>query len=123
MLDHLINPDNLISVVERKLDRDENVITEFTIGTGYGVFRGQGLAEYISNGIGKFDSAGTLLFYVPNDVQTITIDGTVYSSTHTTPRIGDRCLWRDTYFDITGVDGRPNIYGDLVGYTIRCSNG
>lgn len=123
MLEHLITPDNLIEVLEVQVDRDGDETITFVIGTGYGVFRGQAITEFVQGGAGKFNSVGTLVFYTESNPEPVTIGGKTYTATKTKPYIGGACRWRGVEYDITGVDPHPDIHGDLVGYTIRCSNG
>jgi hypothetical protein len=123
MFEHLIQPENEIVVYETVKDRDENVLGSICIGTGYGIFRGQAVVEYVSNVSGKFNSVGILVYYEPSSGASVTVDGRIYDSTHSIPSIGDVCTCKGITYDITGVDPRPDIDGNLVGYTIRCSNG
>lgn len=118
----LVTPENIIEVREAVRNRDEDVIGEIVIGHGYGVFRGQNQVEYVGQPSAQFSHVGTLVFYA-GTVGSITIDGKTYDSTHTIPSVGDVCVWRDTRYDITGVDPHPDVHGDLIGYSIRCSNG
>ena len=123
MLEHLCIPENLIEVFEVQTDRDGDETIQFLIGTGYGVFRGQAMEEFVQGGAGKFNSVGTLVFYTGNKPDPIEVGGKLYKSTKTIPYIGGTCKWRGVEYDITGVDPRIDINGDLIGYTIRCANG
>lgn len=118
----LATPGNEISVMEVIKDRDEDVICELTIGQGYGIFRGQNQVEYIGQSSAQFSHVGILVFY---DAVTSTaeINGVTYTASHTQPRIGDVCVWHGVRYDITAVDPHPDVHGDLVGYTVRCSSG
>lgn len=123
MLEHLITPENLIEVLEVQTDRDGDESAVFVVGTGYGVFRGQAMDEFVLGGDGTFSSVGTLLFYKAQHPEPITVNGRTYYPTKTEPYIKGSCRWRGITFVITGVDHRVDIDGNLVGYTIRCANG
>lgn len=123
MLEHLCTPENLIEVLEVQVDRDGDESVVFVIGTGYGVFRGQAIEEFVQGGAGKFNSVGTLVFYTASNPEPITVGSRTYTAQHSEPYIGGACTWRGTRYDITGVDPHVDIHGDLIGYTIRCSNG
>ena len=123
MLEHLITPDNLVEVLEVQTDRDGDETIKFVIGIGYGIFRGQSMTEFVQGGAGKFSSVGTLLFYEEKTPEPLTVGNRTYIASKTKPYIGGACRWRGVEYDITGVDTRVDIDGDLIGYTIRCSNG
>lgn len=123
ILEHLCTPENLIEVLEVQTDRDGDETISFVIGTGYGVFRGQAMEEFVQGGASKFNSVGTLVLYTEADPDPVMLNGKIYKATKTKPYIGGACRWRGTEYDVTGVDPRVDINGDLVGYTIRCSNG
>lgn len=118
----LVTPENIIEVREAVRNRDEDVIGEIVIGHGYGVFRGQNQVGYVGQSSAQFSHVGTVVFYEGTD-GSISIDGKVYDNTHNVPRVGDVCIWRGIRYDITGVDPHPDVHGDLIGYSIRCSNG
>lgn len=118
-----ITPENRIEVIEHVKNRDEDHIADLVIGYGYGVFRGQTAVEYISQNAGDFNHVGVLIDYHTLPNASVTVNGKVYKATHNYPEIGDVCTWRGITFAITGVDPRPNVYGDLVGFTVRCSSG
>lgn len=119
----LITPENRIEVIEHVKNRDEDHIADLVIGYGYGVFRGQTAVEYSSQNAGSFNHVGILIDYHTLPNASVTVDGKVYKATHKYPEIGDVCTWRGITFAITGVDPRPNVHGDLVGFTVRCSSG
>lgn len=115
MLDHLVVEENKIEVFEVVKDRDEAEISRVRIGFGYGIFRGQSTEEFAMMGSAAFTNIGTLVHY--------TSDTDSNPRSHSTPQIGDVCTWRGKEYYVSGVSPRPDIYGELVGYTIRCSNG
>ena len=119
----LITPENRIEVIEHVKNRDGDPIADLVIGYGYGVFRGQTAVEYSSQNAGSFNHVGILIDYHILSDASVTVDDKVYKATHSYPEIEDSCTWRGITFAITGVDPRPNVYGDLVGFTVRCSNG
>lgn len=123
MLEHLCTPENRIEVKEVIIDRNQDTIAEIVIGVGYGIFRGQSQIEYMSQASAKFKNVGTLVFYEPTNPAPITIGGKQYRATHMYPKENDICVWRDTRYTISGVDSRPDVHGDIVGYTVRCSSG
>lgn len=119
----LMTPDNLIEIKEKIVDRNEDTIAEIVIGTGYGIFRGQTELEYTSQMSANFSHVGTLVFYTPTESETIIVDGREYKATHKYPEQNDLCTWKGITYVITGVDFRPDVHGDLVGFNLRCSNG
>ena len=121
--DWLMTPENRIEVVEYIKNRDEDIVAEIVIGYGYGIFRGQGEVEYTSQQSSSFSHVGILVDYTIVENAEIVVDGVVYKATHKYPAINDACTWRGITFSITGVDPRPDVHGDLVGFTVRCSNG
>lgn len=121
--DWIQTPENQIQVIETIINKDQDPIADIVIGSGYGIFRGQTSVEYTSQQAGKFNHVGILIYYTTNTDASVTVDGDVYSATHKYPEIGDSCIWRGVRFSITGVDPRPDINGDLVGFTVRCSSG
>lgn len=123
MLDHLCVPENRIEVVERITDRNEDIIAELVIGSGYGIFRGLNQVEYVGGASASFSHVGTLVFYTSADPTEIVVAGKTYTTTHTKPQIGDKCVWRGTSYIVTGVNTCPDIHGDLVGFTILCDTG
>lgn len=118
MLEYLIVEDNKIEVYERVLDRDNTEITRLHIGTGYGIFRGQSVEEFAMMGSADFTNIGILVHYSENHEE---VEGS--TKTHFIPNIGDVCVWHGKEYYISGVSPRPDIYGDMIGFTIRCSNG
>ena len=119
----LMTPDNLIEVRQKIVDRNEDTIAEIVIGTGYGMFRGQTELEYTSQVSANFTHMGTIVFYTPTDSKPVVVNGKEYSATHKYPSYNDLCTWRGTTFVITGVDFRPDVHGDMVGFNLRCSDG
>jgi hypothetical protein len=119
----LVTPDNRIEVKARIKDRNEDIIEEVTIGYGYGLFRGQNQLEYIGQSSASFSHVGTLVFYEPLGVHSVTVNGKEYNISHIYPSINDVCVWRGVSYTITGVDPHPDVHGDLVGYSVRCSTG
>lgn len=119
----LMTPDNLIEIKEKIVDRNEDTIAEIVIGTGYGIFRGQTELEYTSQMSASFSHVGTLVFYTPTEPESIIVDGREYKATHKYPEHNDLCTWKGITYVITGVDFRPDVHGDLVGFNLRCSNG
>jgi hypothetical protein len=122
MLEHLCTPENLIEVREEIIDRNQDTIGELLIGTGYGVFRGQSEVEYISQAAAKFNYVGTLVFYAVNRDAELTVGDKTYKPSHMYPKEGDICICRGVRYSITGSEFRTDIHGDLVGFTVRCSN-
>lgn len=118
MLEYLIDTYNMIDVYERVLDRDGTETARLHIGSGYGIFRGQSVEEFAMLGSANFTSIGILIHY--SEDHSTEEAGT---KTHFTPGIGDICIWHGQEYYISGVSSRPDIHGELVGYTIRCSNG
>jgi len=121
--DWLIVPENRIEVIEHVKTRDEDHIADIVIGYGYGIFRGQTEVEYSSQNSGAFNHVGILIDYHAVTDASVVVDGEEYKATHKYPEIEDVCTWRGITFAITGVDPRPDVYGDLVGFTVRCSDG
>lgn len=119
----LMTQDNLIEVREQIIDRNEDTIAEVVIGTGYGIFRGQTTLEYTSQASASFSHVGTLVFYTPNSTATTIVDGVEYTASHKYPKQNDICVWKGISYVITGIDFRPDVHGEFVGYTIRCSSG
>lgn len=122
MFGHLVTDVNRIQVLQQILNRDGDVSATVVIGEGYGVFRTKTLEEVMAYTSSTFDSVGTLLFYTANEPQSIVV-GNNTIVTHTEPRVGDTCTWRGMSYTLTGIEPRIDINGDLVGYTVRCSNG
>ena len=121
--DWLMTPENRIEVVEYIKNRDEDIVAAIVIGYGYGIFRGQGEVEYTSQQSSSFSHVGILIDYTIVENAEAVVDGVIYKATHKYPAINDSCTWRGITFSITGVDPRPDVHGDLVGFTVRCSNG
>jgi hypothetical protein len=122
MLEHLISPENLVEVFEIQTDRDGDETIRFLIGTGYGIFRGQAMEEFVQGGAGKFNSVGTVVFYSATTPNPVTVKGRTYTATKDKPYIGGVCRWHGIEYAVTGVDARTDIHGDLIGYTVRCAN-
>lgn len=120
--DWLKTPENRIEVIETITNRDGDPIADIVIGTGYGIFRGQTSVEYTSTRAADFNHVGILIEYTPIVESTVAIGEDLYA-THMYPEIGDACVWRGIRFSVTGVDPRPDVHGDLVGFTVRCSSG
>lgn len=118
MFEHLVEPINKIEVFEIILDRDGAEVSRIRIGSGYGLFRGQSTEEFAMMGSAAFTNIGTLVHYTED-----TSELEDQERSHTVPQIGDVCTWRGQEYYISGVSPRPDIYGELVGYNIRCSNG
>ena len=120
--DWLLIPENRIDIVQTITNRDGDIVESIVIGTGYGIFRGQTAIEYTAQTSGSFNHVGILIAYEPKQPHTFVVDGKDIV-THQYPEIRDYAVWRGMRFSITGVDPRPNVHGDLVGFTVRCSSG
>ena len=120
--DWLISPDNKIEIIQTIVNRDGDPLEDITIGVGYGIFRGQTTVEYTAPNSGAFNHVGIVTDYIPEPSHVLIVDGREIT-THKYPEIGDSAVWRGVRFSITGVDPRPNVHGDLVAFTVRCSSG
>lgn len=126
MLEHLILPSNKITVDQPVLDLDRDEKDVFHIGDGYGIFRGLTQEEYSVFKDNRYTSVGIIIHFVPDTtLDTAVVDSKTVAkdSTHTEPRVGDYCTWRGVRYDLSSVRKCPDIFGDMVGYKVFCSNG
>lgn len=127
MLEHLINANNEITVIEVVCDREQNELVRFEIGRGYGIISSLSKEAISRYGNDAFKYSGLIVHYKSFTTQPVVLGGITYVSESPVPRINSN---RRKYllkrggieYSILAVEDRYDINGIFVAYKVYSTN-